>query len=356
MMHACWALDVAEKQERDEDLKPAQELRQVGRVLVETMRAHPKAESPFLLKLENAFNLLPASTRALAVPLSPLQKVAMALRMMDQEHIKVEERPKSPFATLFPGEITGNVSPVTAVVTLDGSIPFRQSLGYYAAPGEQVTLTFPATAVNRKYKVVIGSQTHVPNSLDDWRRAPVVSAEWVVDKPTISVGTPFGGIVYVTIPVQGRTRLVYEPPFSAYGIGRLTDGKMDVKIENAYQVARFEKGKSDAEAFKNKVARYGVPFAELSSDRLVLTIPSTRAFKLEDPNDSLDFWEEVLLKCGQASGMTKDFVPPFPLQVVVDNVSSRPSVKYPVHWPEGQIEAASSASGPARMLATTMSN
>jgi len=334
LVHSCWALNVAEREEKGKGEQVGPALRQVGRTLIETLKSLPELESGFLDKLEQSFRHLPESMEGLALPLSPLQKVALTIHSIEQREIPVEKRPTSPFAAVFPGELPAGVQPATSIVQLDMTVPFWHSTGLYAAPGKPVSITAPADAVGKDLKVIVGPHQFTPSSLDDWRRAPSVSAEWVIDSKSMTISNPFGGMIYIAVPVSRKGKLYYEPPYSAFQMSRPKGKTLEIKIEKAFQTAVYTDGKSNGKDFVRDVKDLKAPFAELHSDDLILTIPLEHARAIDDPAAVLAYWKAVLGSCKKAAGMNPSRKPVFPLRIIVDNISERPDINYPVHWPE----------------------
>ena len=75
----------------------------------------------------------------------------------------VDKLKAHPAAEGFPGPVPADAPRVTKTVTIDTAVPDWHSTGLYAAPGEALTVTLPASAVHARLGLRIGCHTR-------WRR------------------------------------------------------------------------------------------------------------------------------------------------------------------------------------------
>ncbi|HMY58020.1 MAG TPA: M60 family peptidase N-terminal accessory domain-containing protein, partial [Pseudomonadota bacterium] len=72
--------------------------------------------------------------------------------------------------------------------------------GTYAAPGEKIKVSVPATAINQGLQVQIGSHTDLLWAKPNWVRFPAIVRSYPIDAAQITVASAFGGPIYITVP------------------------------------------------------------------------------------------------------------------------------------------------------------
>jgi len=70
--------------------------------------------------------------------------------------------------------------------------------------------------------------------------------------------------------------------------------QITVKVSGAVRAPYFKLGVTSVRDWKLKVRDYPGAWAELASDKLILTVPSYRIRKLDDPEKLMKFWDEVM--------------------------------------------------------------
>ncbi|WP_353415607.1 Ig-like domain-containing protein, partial [Haloferula helveola] len=165
----------------------------------------------------------------------------------------------------FPGPCAPPANPAnTHNIQIDGSFPItfgrntqawtnpaRKPTGTYLAPGTIASVTVPPELVNAGYKVRVGA-----HSWDLSGRAPVQRLEresrlYPIDATTIKVANPFGGGIYVEVPIGADAGVVTvtvtggvrSPYFSAKSFHSTTPAEWDVERTHVAPWADFQSDK-----------------------------------------------------------------------------------------------------------------
>lgn len=181
-----------------------------------------------------------------------------------------------PAASAFPGAVPEKTQRVQRIVPVDLSVPRWHSTGLYAAAGDVVEVSLPAAAAARGLRLRIGSHTDDIAHHDAWRRAPRVSREEPLDAESVKVASPFGGLVYVVVPDKAPPEVV------------------QVKLRNVLEAPRFVLGATEPAAWRERIRALPGPWAELETDRVILTIPSSIAREIDDPTAVLARWNVAM--------------------------------------------------------------
>ncbi len=207
-----------------------------------------------------------------------LARVLLAYDLSRLEGQKPEAVTAHPAADAFPGRVPADAPRISRSATLDLSVPGWHSLGLYAAPGEIITVTAApredAAGPHRGLAVRIGSHTDTLWHKDNWDRVPDISMRTPLapDGPT-RVASPFGGLIYIDVP-GGRK------------------GSLEFTIQNAVDAPLFVLGSTTSEQWEASRAAPG-PWAELASDKIIVTVPSALVRDLQDPVTLMTFWNQV---------------------------------------------------------------
>ncbi|TNE90085.1 MAG: hypothetical protein EP330_09665 [Deltaproteobacteria bacterium] len=195
----------------------------------------------------------------------------------------------------FPGEVTSAVRE-TRTVTVDASYAGRdgdyiysgagasvwRATGVYAAPGEVLSVTVPASLVDVGASVLIGSWTDTLWGKDSWERFPEITRSQPVDATNLTIGSAFGGPVYVRIPAG------------------LDLGDLDVEVTNGVPMAHYVHGATTW----SEVVDHPAPWAEIGSDRFIMTVPRADLGLVSDASALMDFWDGVMDGMSALEGQT----------------------------------------------------
>jgi hypothetical protein len=180
--------------------------------------------------------------------------------------------PRLPGVEVFPGQVPAWAPRIDRKFSLQHA-PGWQSLGLYAPPGDLITVTVPPQAPSG-WKVQIGAHTDQLWHLDLWRRYPIVTIAIALRPGENRFASPFGGLIYL-IPPESKT------------------SPMDLMIKGAVESPRYVLGTDSKESWSRSKVAPG-PWAELASEKLILTIPASVAASIEDPSELMTFWNLVM--------------------------------------------------------------
>ncbi len=157
----------------------------------------------------------------------------------------------------------------------------RRGTGYWAAPGEKVTIAVPDELVGIGAQVVLGSHMDdVRHKMYGLSRFPRVFAEFDIAANTIEAINPLGGAIYITIP-EGSAL-----------------GPVQVGISGAVQFAYFpmnsvNNGDADDLAdFHARIASQEVLWGEVETDSFMFTATRT-AFLTDRIVEVLETWDAM---------------------------------------------------------------
>ena len=188
-------------------------------------------------------------------------------------------------------------------------IGFQQSpwisTGFYAAPGEPVTIVKPA-GLSGKIKWRIGAWNCILPETATLKRYNKVYEEGEISGDTTKAMSYFGGHLYI-IP---------EDPFTK---------PETFQIGGAVKSPDFISGETDAAAWKEAIKNTKVPFAELIGKKCIWTMPVTTLAKINTPQELLDLYDDVIANDFNAlHGLSENATgslgkaPSFPVRIVED--------------------------------------
>lgn len=194
-----------------------------------------------------------------------------------------------PASKIFPGEVSKTVQRVNEQVVIpvktgtqgllepDGIFYRWHSTGLYVAAGDTVSITIDPTAVPQHLKAQIGVHEDNLNHMDYYVRHPDnLTKTFELDKPATTIFSPFGGLLMINVPDTTSLK------------------RLNVQVKGAVKSPYFKSGVTSMTDWKNTIRDYPGPWAELATDKIILTVPSYRIRKLEDPEKLMKFWDEVM--------------------------------------------------------------
>ena len=229
--------------------------------------------------------VIPTKQKPIVGAEQPLDRLAMLLQT--QRYMNSQNKsglpnglviPKFEAAAEFPGDVPVEAKRLTRTVEIDTIVPDWHSTGLYAAPGDVITITIPEAVANRgrsPLRVRIGALTDRLWHLPRWERYPEISLEVQLQQPVTELVNPFGGHVYIVVPRNTPQE------------------KVSVKIDGAVEAPYYVFGETtDAQWQQSRKAP--APWAELASDRVIITVPSHLVRELDNPKELMQFWNDVL--------------------------------------------------------------
>jgi hypothetical protein len=249
-------------------------------------------DSPYLTEVRALRAMLPDVIPTNAAPVRPatmpIPALTVVIDMKLARELPVTELRAHPAATDFPGAVTGAAGTFTRSVLasyagrthrLGGSNerPVWRSLGLYAPPGAQVTVRVPtALASDGRCDVMVGAHWDDNTGTDAWARVPVITRFFPLRAESTVVANAFGGLLYVRVPAG------------------VSVGPADMTVTGAVEAPRYVRGVTTADDWRAQLARTGAPWAELETGKLVLTVPTSDARAVSDPDALMSFWDNVM--------------------------------------------------------------
>ncbi|MEO7716057.1 MAG: M60 family metallopeptidase [Capsulimonas sp.] len=205
-----------------------------------------------------------------------VERIALSLQVQQAMQAPAAQVHALPAAASFPGAVASDAARVTKTVKIDASVPEWHSTGLYAAPGEQITVTAPGSAVKQGLQVRIGAHTDTLWPLNKWERAPAITRVFPLNAAQTVAANAFGGAVYIVVP-DGCTL-----------------GTISVTIGHAVEAPYFVKGETDPAAWRTAIRNNPAPWAELQGDNVILTVPSASVRALDDPQALMVLWDRIM--------------------------------------------------------------
>ncbi|XP_029463160.1 TRPM8 channel-associated factor homolog isoform X2 [Rhinatrema bivittatum] len=176
--------------------------------------------------------------------------------------------------------------PIEPPVTLTVNATNTESTAWrstclYIAQARTVTITFPSAAINMGLEVQIGCQTDNLSDKDVLERPLDAVKIYQVNKPVVSACNVWGGLLYIRVP-GGRNL-----------------GKLTLRVEGASLAPFFRHGKTDTALWLSTLRFLPAPWAELASENIILTVPSTCIRNLEDPEALMSLWAEIMVSLSE---------------------------------------------------------
>jgi len=232
--------------------------------------------------------VVPTKQNPIVAAEQPLDRLAMLLQT--QRYMNVQTRgglpeglviPKFEAAAEFPGDVPEGAERISREIEVHTRIPDWHSTGLYAAPGDVITITIPeAAARNGRFSVRISALSDRLWHLPRWERYPEISMTAPLTQPVTKIVNPFGGNVYIVVPRNVPAEIIL------------------VQIDGAVEAPYYVFGKTTDEEWKQS-RQSPAPWAELASDRVILTVPSHLVRELDNPKEVMEFWNGVLDACAE---------------------------------------------------------
>jgi hypothetical protein len=208
----------------------------------------------------------------------PLARVLVAFDDRVTQETDARSVTAHPAAQQFPGSVPGDAERVRASATIDLRRFGRHSLGLYAPPGahiEALVIAADGTPLPEGLQWRIGAHSDNIARRPAWPRMPRISRTFPVGEDPTTIANAYGGLIY----------LESSQP---------VDRKLEIVIDGAVTSPRFVLGQTDPQAWQNGLRMAPGPWAELETDKVVLTVPSARIRNLEDPTKVLELWNQIL--------------------------------------------------------------
>ncbi|WP_299711908.1 M60 family peptidase N-terminal accessory domain-containing protein [uncultured Tenacibaculum sp.] len=215
---------------------------------------------------------------------------------------------KFKFSEIYPGpvadgapRITDGIIPINSTYQLDPGYELMgqdkgvyRPTGYYAAPGELVTVTVPSSIVGQGFEVIVGAPSRDLYSVSKINRYHRISTEFEITSETTKVGNPLGGVIYIKVPAE------------------VNFGWVDFTFNGAVKSPYFRMvtGQSTNLAeFQNDMANAYVNWVDMESDRMMFLIPRDLV-DVSDPTEIMNTWNSMWDAFSTAAGRPVDKIRP----------------------------------------------
>lgn len=150
--------------------------------------------------------------------------------------------------------------------------------GFYAAPGELITITVDTSLVNTGMHVRVGANAIDFSSWAAINRFPYVSVDYRIEQTSFQVANPFGGGIYILVPQN--TEL----------------GWVDVEIDGAVRSPYFSyrEGRETTQEEWEEIREYPAPFADFESDKYMFSVWSGDIRDFDQPDTVLHIWDQIM--------------------------------------------------------------
>jgi hypothetical protein len=255
----------------------------VGQVLTRAVETLP-LDHPIIKGIDflaSQADTLPSESKPIK-PADVLPRLKLALDLRRIREATPSEQKPHPAAKLFPGEIRNASLVVTRTIDVDESRPRWHGTGLYAAAGTVIKVTTDAPGLH----VRIGAHSDRLWHLDDWKRAPEIDLSLPLKTGGMEIASAFGGPIY--IDVQSGSQKTSK-----------------VTISAAIEAPRFVLGKTSLEEWR--LSRHAVaPWAELETDKVILTVPSEHIRTLDNPIRLMEYWNRVADACADLATIPRE--------------------------------------------------
>jgi len=280
-------------------------LKQAGATATNAIAALPPGDLLLRPRLESilkthAEELAPSPDRPLKEA-QALERVLLALQLSELESREPAEVTAHPASSMFPGAVPVDAPSVTRSLTIDTAVARWHSTGLYASPGQPIAITLSEGVQNapqRGLRVRIGCHSDELWHHEQWKRVPRISRSWPIDSGEVRVASGFGGLVYIEVPERAKP------------------GTVTVKVTGAVEAPLFVLGETTNKQWAERIRDLPGPWAELVCDRVILTIPSDVARKIDDPSAIMEHWVRVLDADADLAGISRNR--PCPQRYVAD--------------------------------------
>ena len=213
------------------------------------------------------------------------------------------------------GTIPANAPRVTEIVTLDTTNSRWHATGLYAAPGETVTVTVPASLVGKGYKIRINAHTDNISQRDTWERMPVVHRSFDITQTSMQVASAFGGLIFIDV---GST-----PP---------NLGNVNVTIQNVVEAPHFVLGEHTDDDWNNARRDRPAPYGVFVTDNVINVVPKHQieSANLTEPTALMTWWNEVVALQDDLANQTQFRTSPELINVDVQNSAGAAHAGFPI--------------------------
>lgn len=216
-----------------------------------------------------------------AAPLTTAKDNAARLRLgMETRVLRLaggETTAAHPAHVSFPGKAPADAPRITREINVNPTIPGWTSTGLYAAAGETISVTVPASIAEQGYAVRIGCHSDTLYHLDEWKRAPDITKSVTIATAETKAASAFGGLVYIEVPGNAKQTSTFT-----------------ATVKNAIPSPLFVLGQTTDEQWNSEIKKQPGHWAEFACANLILTCPTEVARTVSNPTELMTFWQKVV--------------------------------------------------------------
>lgn len=242
-------------------------------------------------------NVLATASTAITSPAAPVADPGVRV------HLQIEAAVLAtlPVTQLFAHRTAAEFGAIATSARVSKRLPVRVSsanaaaqwlsTGLYAAPGEVVTVTLPASLVGKGWSLKVGSHTDDVSETHSYSRMPFgVSRDFPITGTSIAVGSVYGGMLYVVKPETTAP--------ASYTIG----------FSNAVAAPSFVLGQT-TDAEWRRLRGLPAPYAELACRRVIITLHADDIRALANPTAVMRYWNDRVAAQDALVGNTRRTAP-----------------------------------------------
>ncbi|MCB0215798.1 MAG: M60 family metallopeptidase [Chloroflexi bacterium] len=272
------------------------ELDQASTTLTQAARCLPPADSLLLPRLRELtdnpdIDWIPSKAKPIDRR-NLLGKIVLILQERDYRRDPASHRKAHPAAVFHPGAVDPSAPRVTRRLDIDASQPDWHSTGLYAAPGEAIRVRIPESALGQGLRLRIGAHADRIHGRASWHRAPAISFDWPLEATDAEFANAFGGLIYLVVPRDSQL------------------GRVELEVEGAVEAPLFLKGRSSLADWQARIRDLPGPWAEIGSDKMIVTLPSSAIRDLDDPMAVVETWDRIMDLDAELAGLPSERLRP----------------------------------------------
>jgi hypothetical protein len=284
MSSAAFALRTLRERTQTEESDPFP--KQLGGVLSSAVRAVPAQDERLLAPLEAWLGARDLREPTAETPLGPedvAARLAIVVRHRRNAALPPNEVHAAPTAANFPGAVPESAKRRRgARISVAGVRGERVTTGWYAAPGEVITVRLTDPHSKAGLNLRIGAHSDELWNRPQWERHPEISTRHALSNSNVSAVNAHGGALYIELSQD-----IADP--------------IEVLIDGAVAAPCFTLGRTTAKEWR-ALRRAPAPWAELAAKHVILSVPSAEIRGLDDPTALLELWDRVMLSFAELDG------------------------------------------------------
>ncbi|MFK8115632.1 MAG: M60 family metallopeptidase [Rubripirellula sp.] len=313
--HALGAIAMLERDE----LKTEQQRNQARVVIEQGFEAIPVDDKLFFPRIDKLSAQLGAASLKAGLSqrrgLSDLKKrIAVGRETVFALRAPVEQTKASSLADQFPARVDPAAARVSSTQTIDTSTPRWRSLGLYAAPGEAITVQVDPSVAGKGLVARIGAHKDRLWHKSRWQRAPEITRTFPVDSAQTTIANAFGGLIYIEVPKDCDL------------------GEIEIRVDGGIESPRYIHGETSLAQWRS-LRKLPGPWAEIGSDKIIFTVPSSKVRELDHPDEVMTYWNEVMDTCADLAMISHQRASPERFVIDVQISAGYMHAGYPIMAP-----------------------